>query len=124
MDLSSPNTRQKYLLKTKCLDFFSLQATAVDRCVLFCIVITRSLKSPSIEKLSMKIEHSGERSQVHLKNCFYFLHKYLVLHVYQILEKYLPTQLLVPIRLLISEKTSTYTIIRSYTIIWQVRVHT
>ena len=32
LDLSSPNTRQKYLLKTKCLDFFSLQATAVDRC--------------------------------------------------------------------------------------------
>ena len=27
-----PNTRKKYLLKTKCLDFFSLQATAVDRC--------------------------------------------------------------------------------------------
>ena len=32
LDLSSPNTREKYLLKTKCLDFFSLQATAVDRC--------------------------------------------------------------------------------------------
>ena len=32
LDLSSPNTRQKYLFKTKCLDFFSLQATAVDRC--------------------------------------------------------------------------------------------
>ena len=32
MDLSTPNTRQKYLLKTKCLNFFSLQATAVDRC--------------------------------------------------------------------------------------------
>ena len=33
LDLSTPNTREKYLLKTKCLDFFSLQATAVDRCV-------------------------------------------------------------------------------------------
>ena len=32
LDLSSPNTREKYLLKTKCLNFFSLQATAVDRC--------------------------------------------------------------------------------------------
>ena len=32
LDLGSPNTREKYLLKTKCLDFFSLQATAVDRC--------------------------------------------------------------------------------------------
>jgi hypothetical protein len=32
LDLSSPNTREKYLLKTKCLAFFSLQATAVDRC--------------------------------------------------------------------------------------------
>ena len=32
LDLSTPNTREKYLLKTKCLDFFSLQATAVDRC--------------------------------------------------------------------------------------------
>ena len=56
------------------------------------------------------------------KNCFYFLHNYLVLHVYQILEKYLPTKLIGPTRLLISEKTFTYTIIRSYTIIWQVRV--
>ena len=27
LDLSSPNIRKKYLLKTKCLDFFSLQAT-------------------------------------------------------------------------------------------------
>ena len=34
LDLNSPNTREKYLLKTKCLNFFSLQATAVDRCVL------------------------------------------------------------------------------------------
>ena len=32
LDLNTPNTREKYLLKTKCLDFFSLQATAVDRC--------------------------------------------------------------------------------------------
>ena len=32
LDLSSPNTREKYLLKIKCLHFFSLQATAVDRC--------------------------------------------------------------------------------------------
>ena len=32
LDLSSPNIRQKYLLKTKCLNFFSLQTTAVDRC--------------------------------------------------------------------------------------------
>ena len=32
LDLSSPNLREKYLLKTKCLNFFSLQATAVDRC--------------------------------------------------------------------------------------------
>ena len=32
LDLSTPNTRKKYLLKTKCLNFFSLQATAVDRC--------------------------------------------------------------------------------------------
>ena len=32
LDLSSPNTREKYLLKTKCLVIFSLQATAVDRC--------------------------------------------------------------------------------------------
>ena len=32
MDLSTPNTREKYLLKTKCLQIFSLQATAVDRC--------------------------------------------------------------------------------------------
>ena len=38
------------------------------------------------------------------------------------MENYLPTQLIGPTRLLISEKTSTYTIIRSYTIIWQVRV--
>ena len=38
------------------------------------------------------------------------------------MEKYLPTQLIGPTRLLISEKTFTYTIIRSYTIIWQVRV--
>ena len=31
--VSTPNTRQKYiLLKTKCLNFFSIQATAVDRC--------------------------------------------------------------------------------------------
>ena len=34
LDLSIPNTRQKYLLRTKCLNFFSLQATVVDRCVL------------------------------------------------------------------------------------------
>mgnify|MGYP001309200784 CR=1 FL=1 len=27
-----PNTRQKHLLKTKCLVIFSLQATAVHRC--------------------------------------------------------------------------------------------
>ena len=47
---------------------------------------------------------------------------YLALHVYQILEKNRPTQLIGPTRLLISEKTFTYTIIRSYTIIWQVRV--
>ena len=32
MDLSTPNTREKYLLKTNCLHFFSLWATAVDRC--------------------------------------------------------------------------------------------
>ena len=32
LDLSTPNTREKYLLKTNCLDFFSLWATAVDRC--------------------------------------------------------------------------------------------
>ena len=32
MDLSTPNIREKYLLKTKRLHFFSLQATAVDRC--------------------------------------------------------------------------------------------
>ena len=32
LDLSSSNTREKYLLKIKCLHFFSLQATAVDRC--------------------------------------------------------------------------------------------
>ena len=32
MDLSTPNTREKYLLKTKCWNFFSLWATAVDRC--------------------------------------------------------------------------------------------
>ena len=35
LDLSSPNTKEKYLLKTKYLNFFSLQATAVDRCVLY-----------------------------------------------------------------------------------------
>jgi hypothetical protein len=35
LDLSTPNTREKYLLKKKCLVIFSLQATAVDRCVLF-----------------------------------------------------------------------------------------
>ena len=34
LDLSSSNTREKYLLKIKCLHFFSLQATAVDRCAL------------------------------------------------------------------------------------------
>jgi hypothetical protein len=34
LDLSSPNGREKYLLKTKCLNFFSLQATSVDRCVM------------------------------------------------------------------------------------------
>ena len=33
LDLSSPNIRQKYLEKTKCLKKNSLQATAVDRCV-------------------------------------------------------------------------------------------
>jgi hypothetical protein len=32
LDLSTPNIRQKYLLKTKYLKNFSLQATAVDGC--------------------------------------------------------------------------------------------
>ena len=32
LDLSTPNTRQKYLLNTKCLNCFSRQAMAVDRC--------------------------------------------------------------------------------------------
>jgi hypothetical protein len=34
LDLSSPNIRQKYLEKTKCLKKNSLQATAVDRCAI------------------------------------------------------------------------------------------
>ena len=36
LDLSTPNTREQYLLKAKCLKKFSLQAKAVDGCVPEC----------------------------------------------------------------------------------------
>ena len=35
LDLSTPNTREKYLLKTKCLKKISLQATAIDGCDMY-----------------------------------------------------------------------------------------
>ena len=74
MDLSSPNTRQKYFLKTKCLDFFSLWATAVDRCVpvsfpvdlLLCTVlesITGWVKK-SLNSSKMVLSHAYQLSEV------------------------------------------------------------
>ena len=44
LDLSTPNIREKYLLKAKRLDFFSLQATAVARCGFYCIGLLVSMQ--------------------------------------------------------------------------------
>ena len=64
LDLSSPNIRQKYLLRTKCLDFFSLQATAVDRCDLYVLHAYYVLMQMRLHKIFDPILYHGRVSLV------------------------------------------------------------
>ena len=88
----------------------------------FCQTLRYQNRSKGLVWHYINIDAMEKRIPSFSKNLL--LHKYLVLHVYKFLETYPPTQLIGPTRSLISDKTFTYTIIRSYTIIWQVRVVT
>ena len=66
LDLSTPNTREKYLLKAKYLDFFSLQATAVDRCVTAIKMILASLSWNRVKKFRLLLGQITVMGFVHM----------------------------------------------------------